>query len=117
MTKQDNRPRRVNIGAVEYRVKWSRKRIRRHAKTQGDDTVQYWGATDLLNSVILINPEASEDQQRDTLLHEVLHAIAHTFHVQWCKDEERMIRRLTPLLLIVMQQNPKLSSYLFRGDF
>lgn len=50
-----------------------------------------------------------EDQRRDTLLHETMHAVDHEMH---CALSEAQIRRMATGLLAVLRQNPELSQYL-----
>ena len=50
-----------------------------------------------------------ELQRRDTLLHEVLHAVDHEMH---CNMSEAMIRRMATGLLQVLRHNAGLVAYL-----
>jgi hypothetical protein len=50
-----------------------------------------------------------EDQRRDTLLHETLHAIDHEMH---CSMSEPQIRRMATGVLAVLRQNPQLAAFL-----
>lgn len=80
------------------------------------------GETDNDEKRILINTNYSLQVIRDTLLHEIQHAIYHdTFafdqggKIDPETHEERAIRLLTPGLMQVMQDNPELVEFLFRG--
>jgi hypothetical protein len=48
-------------------------------------------------------------QQADTLLHEVMHAVDHEMH---CSMSEPQIRRMATGLLAVLRQNPQLIAFL-----
>lgn len=50
-----------------------------------------------------------EDQRRDTLLHEILHAVDHEMH---CAMSEPQTRRMATGLLAVLRQNPELAAFL-----
>ena len=51
-------------------------------------------------------------QKRDTLLHEVMHAVDHEMH---CGMSEKQIRRMATGLLAVLRQNPAFANFL-TGD-
>ena len=53
------------------------------------------------------------DQRRDTLLHEVLHAIDHEMH---CSMSEPQIRRMATGLLAALRQNEPLARFLLGTD-
>lgn len=77
------------------------------------------GETDNINTEFIIKKQQGPACKRDTVLHEVLHAIA--FMSGYCNElehatEERMVRALTPWILGVLRDNPKLVDYLLAGD-
>jgi hypothetical protein len=59
----------------------------------------------------------SEHQQVDTFLHEALHAIVHvaalhqTLHLDHA-EEECMVAALTPQILLLLRDNPRVVTYL-----
>lgn len=53
-----------------------------------------------------------DTQKKDTLLHEVMHAIDHEMN---CRMSEPQIRRIATGLLAVLRQNPALVAFL-TGD-
>ncbi len=68
---------------------------------------------------ILLAPNNGPDMERETLLHEVIHAVwSQTFlDVKYPDEEgdsegEAIIRELSPRLLAVLRDNPKLVEYL-----
>lgn len=69
--------------------------------------------------LIVINPNQSPDQLRDTLWHEIFHACAHENGLQAdFKDdgtvvtEEMMVRRMSTSSLAFLRENPKLREIL-----
>lgn len=58
---------------------------------------------------LLVSTEASPDQQRDTLLHEVIHAIDYTAKLNMSEDQ---VHALAGLLLAVFRDNPEFAEYL-----
>jgi hypothetical protein len=94
---------RLQIGAAEYRVK-------RVAEVEADDKL---GMTRFRRSLIHISKKQSPSSERDTLLHEVLHAVCYESGLSLVlgigdEDEERIIRILAPWLLTVIRDNPHL---------
>lgn len=71
------------------------------------------GTTQHTRRKITIYPHDCPQQERDTLLHECLHALCH--EIQFFKsdeEEENFILRFTPRLLAFIQDNPKIARYL-----
>lgn len=58
---------------------------------------------------INVNPTQSDENARDTLLHEVIHALETEGQL---KMNERQVRLLATLLLAALRQNPKLVAFL-----
>jgi hypothetical protein len=56
------------------------------------------------------------EQQRDTLLHEVLHAVDHEMNGLGGALRERHIRTLATGLYAVLRQNPALVAFLTESD-
>lgn len=75
------------------------------------------GETDDNNTTIRIKRAQSDACKRDTLLHEVLHAVMwlsggkHVFGLDH-EDEEKLIRVLTPWILAFLRDNPESLEYL-----
>lgn len=70
---------------------------------------------DALRINVDTGPAVAADTSRDTVLHEVLHAIAFLSGLSsdWgTQREEEIVRRLSPLLLDVLRRNPALVAYL-----
>lgn len=76
-----------------------------------------YGRTLARSTLIEVDNTVSLSQRRDTLLHEVLHAIfADTPTGMLDEDEERITRHLTPGLLAVLRANPDLLMFLTGGE-
>lgn len=78
------------------------------------------GLCDFDQCDIIINSRIVEQAQRETLLHEVLHAVMDATGLdEWLGEEqtEDAVRRLSPMLLDTLQRNVELVDYLtFTGD-
>jgi hypothetical protein len=73
------------------------------------------GETDIERLVIRLHPDRHEMIIRETLLHEILHAcasVAGLDHELGAELEEKVVRRLAPVLLDVLQRNSKLLPFL-----
>jgi len=94
-------PKKVIIGPFDYEIQCNE--VAR--ASLGSD----FGETDTEMCQIRINPERPDQIQREVLLHETLHACMNVA----CLDlelgeelEEKVVRRLTPILMTVMLRNP-----------
>ena len=100
-------PARLRIGAQWWQV--------RRAKLDGDR--QKYGETDERRLRITLAPWVGPGQARDTLLHEVLHAIWSQTALDQDEDEqERIVRSFTPWLLQVLRDNPELVEFLLAAE-
>lgn len=71
------------------------------------------GHTDMRKLKIVLDPALPGDQLRETLLHEVLHAVVRTVGLGVDEDaEEQFIRAVSPTLLQTLQDNPAFTIYL-----
>lgn len=72
------------------------------------------GATNYSQRVIAVNGSLSEQSQRETLLHEVLHAVIDQtgFRNLEKEEEEKLVASLSPPLLSVLRSNPTFVSFL-----
>lgn len=78
------------------------------------DLGNMYGLCDKAAAVISIDPEQDEFSFRDTLLHEIMHAILHQQGATHSyKLEESFVRPLATGIMTVMQDNPKLAEALF----
>lgn len=102
-----NPPPTIQIGPYAYTIE------RTHDETlKAGDT---WGDHDIGEQRIRVRTDASPDCSRDTVLHEILHAICEVYGVR-PRKEERLVRQLSPAILDVFDRNPELLDYLFGYD-
>jgi Zn-dependent peptidase ImmA (M78 family) len=109
-------PRKVKVGHARYTMKYEAElaSISGANGTCGEDT-----------QTILIDPLMGRDMERDTVLHELLHAVFHLSDARAhlpkddsgdTKDaEEKVIRPLASQLLELLRDNPKLVAYLLEA--
>ena len=105
-------PKVIHIGPHPYTVVVDEERIN---KESVEAKTRLLGYCDSERSEMILRPGQSDSQQKDTILHEVLHAITHQTGIQHelgDDDEEKMVVRMTPLLLLVLQSNWDLVEYL-----
>lgn len=82
------------------------------------------GTTDRGNKEICIYPHKNKQAERDTLLHEIVHALLHESNLLREEDdrddrekkEEEFVLRFTPRLLAFLQDNPQIINYLVNQD-
>ena len=68
-----------------------------------------YGECDFRHTTLKVSPKQSGDGQQDTLLHEVMHAIAEEMQFPM---SERTVRGAATGLLMVLRANPALVAYL-----
>lgn len=87
-----------------------------HRYTIGaDEEMASWGEYYCGSASIVYDPDQVPTMLRDTVLHEVLHAItdmAGLHHEFGAKRDERWVRGIAPLLLDALQRNPDLVAFL-----
>lgn len=93
-------PTSLKIGCFVYRVKLN-------------EDLEDMGLCNSEKLVIEINPNYPHQVQRETLLHECLHALFHDSFVVETKDEEKIVRTISPKIMQVILDNPELKSFLF----
>lgn len=106
------RPTRLQIGPHRYAVTWTDdvKISAELAVPKSDATVTdgAYGASHHRANIMLIGTDMAPSQQADTLLHEALHCML----VQIGADNERLVWRLTPVLLDFIRRNPRAVEFL-----
>lgn len=90
-------PRYVKVGP--YNVL-----IEQHDGYFNRDDERVYGEYDERNCTINLDVDASAEMIRETILHEILHAILGMYD----KDDEALVRLISPMLLQVIRENPKL---------
>lgn len=73
-----------------------------------------YGDTHVSKTAIRYSPELSPAMERATILHEVLHATAHSVGIDDTVElnQETLIQRIDGALLAVLRDNPDLLTYL-----
>jgi Zn-dependent peptidase ImmA (M78 family) len=109
-------PKKVKVGHVRYTLREEKglASIAEASGTCGEDT-----------QLILIDDQIGPDQQRDTVLHELLHALFYAMNAKAILPkeegsdskelEEKIIFSLATRLLELLRDNPKLVGYLLEG--
>lgn len=105
-------PGHVKVGPHTYRLVVDRDAI---ARVSADAEERKLGECEPRTCTITIDPDQARSQLADTVVHECLHA---SFDVIGAMEdvtddiEERLVRRLAPVLLQVLQDNPGLVAWL-----
>lgn len=76
-----------------------------------------YGRCDLKAQRIAISEGQASDQERDTVLHEALHACFQIAAIQVgsSEEEEAICSALSPVLLDMLRRSPALASWLLEG--
>lgn len=102
------KPKTVKVSNHDYLIAWG--------PIPEVDGTFFYGRTHPKLTLIQINDEVAKSQQRDTLLHELLHAAINETHLSFSTEaEEEVIRVVTPLLLGILRENPKVVRWLREG--
>lgn len=109
-------PKRIKVGANWWTISFEENLA--DNRSQG-----LYGQVREQESEIALNPNQSYSQARDTVLHEVMHAIkTHTLigHPEavesWSDLDETIALSYTPYLLMVIQDNPGLIDWLQKEE-
>lgn len=104
-------PETVDVSCYTYRVSINLVEMLERCREQGEDLL---GFCDTKQLKIHVDPAQADGMARETLLHEILHAVADATGLAdgWGDDEESTIRRLSPALLQVLRDNPGLVEFL-----
>lgn len=103
------------VGSFVYRIVLDEERMRVLEKEANSDL---FGITSHGDLEIALHPGCAEMIIRETLLHEVLHAVFYNTGLTERlseKMEEQVIRALSPALFDLMRRNPALLAY-WTGD-
>lgn len=99
-------PKTLQVGPYVYKVETN------YLADETMKAAEVWGDHDIGEQRLRIRSDAGPDCTRDTVLHELLHAIMEVYGIR-PKKEERLIRKLSPAILDVFDRNPELLDYLF----
>ncbi len=105
-------PGKVHVGPHTYRVICDTAAMNAECRDASEDLA---GRCSHRTLTIHVDPDQARSQMRDTLLHEVLHAVANMTALdnEWGDEqEEEVILRLAPALLDVLRRNPRLVEFL-----
>lgn len=110
MRKKIKLPKKVKILNLDYRIRWSASYASYAADACG------WLDTGR-QTLFLRKDYASEQQLRDTVLHEIIHALNCVMNLadDNAKDES-IATRLASGLLTVMRDNPEIRKWIFKKD-
>jgi len=104
-------PRKVKVLNTTYTVSWP--------ETPEEEAFieTSWGKTQFPTQRILLHRKQLDDQLCESVLHEVIHTCLFqttlgTDQEFADKYEEQLVYSLTPILLRVLRDNPKLAEYL-----
>jgi hypothetical protein len=90
-------PRYLKVGPFNYTVEL-------HDGYWNKDDIRVYGEVDERSATIHLDVDASPEVIRDSIVHEVIHAIL----LMYDRDDEDLVRLLAPMLLQIMRDNPKL---------
>jgi len=111
-------PQNVRVGPFDFSIDWSvqgwSEAMDAQISSMDPDHGRYYGFTDPRASRIWVNPHAASTFQRETLLHEIMHAcqaVAALPNDETVKGEE-FVTRLSPILLDTLARNAGLVEFL-----
>jgi hypothetical protein len=103
-------PATIKVGPHDYRILVDETRLRQFERERGQGHYAY---ADLRACEIVLDPTLPASQLRESLWHEVKHAVAHvTAWFDGALDEEDCIARMSPMELATLRDNPALVAYL-----
>ena len=81
------------------------------------DGMEDFGQTDYFHAILRLREDQTQDQMKDSLWHEIIHAACFAYGVPIgsLEQEESIIKTLAPVLLDILCRNPELISVLV-GD-
>ena len=90
-------PEKVKVLYKEYTVE--------EQQNLHDEEGDLYGLIQYLPEKIVLNADASEEQKKSTLVHELLHALDEMYSIEL---EEKQVEKLGTALYILLQDNPKM---------
>lgn len=106
-------PDRVRVGPYVYTVSQDVAKLQEHERSKRG---AYSGYSDHSKMEIVVGPDEAACSQRETLWHEVKHCVVYLFGEYGKMDDETHIRRMAPMELAVLRDNPDLAAYLLSHD-
>ena len=96
-------PRKIRVVGKDWKVIWDFKEV---------DTDGNFGQTSPVNLEIRLGSASTEQKKRETLLHEILHAIDFTLSSPKVSIKEPHIKLLAAGLFQVLTENPDVTAYI-----
>jgi len=109
-------PESVQVGPYVYTIIADAVRM---AECEKESREELFGMTLHKSLEIIIQPDAADTVIRETLLHEVLHAVLYNTGISdrmTEKTEEHLIRALSPALFVLLRDNKKFLGYIVGSD-
>lgn len=103
----------VKVGPYRYRVLVDSDKIREY---EHERKGMFAGYTHVSASLIVLDPDVSSQFRRETLWHEVKHAVANVVGLEGKLSEEEVLQKVSPMELAVLRDNPELVIYLTECD-
>lgn len=116
-------PSELLIGSIVYQV--ISDPVLFALKERDEECKGVYGFTTAMKATIFLNPDQTPDNQRLTLWHEIMHALAESVmgNPHWdnlgegpTEREEKIIRLFESPTLLVLRDNPLLVKYLTGGS-
>jgi hypothetical protein len=107
-------PKKVKVGVHTYKVVIDRAAIDACSVAGGVESARL-GDCNHENLTITLEPHMASSMLKETLLHEVLHAcfgVIGAIEDVDDKTEEKLVLRLSPVLMGLLRENPKLIEYI-----
>jgi hypothetical protein len=112
---KESRPNSVRVGPYKYSIKFSSKLLNEKEIQLGDPVNTLRGCCITDECLIVIDDRLPDTLQRETLMHEIMHASCHSsgrLNPEDRLDEESFICIMSPNLLGTLTFNPALKKYL-----
>lgn len=109
-------PEHIDVGPFRYTI--TADELSRHRAQEASQTILL-GQTDHNELTIVLSEKMPDGVARETLMHELLHVVNEVtgLRSKWGNaKEERIVRRLSPVLLELLQRNPDAVNFLTSGD-
>lgn len=94
-------PGHLRIGPFLYNVEL-------HDGYWNKDDERVYGEVDERTCTINLDIDASQEIVKDAIVHEIIHAIL----MMYSRDDEELVRILSPMVLQVIRDNPQLVAFL-----
>lgn len=106
-------PDRVKVGPFEYTLVHSKSAMDDY---NWDNQSSYAGIAEHGNLRITITERRAPSKQKETLVHEVVHAILNTYDLHDRTADEHFVEVFSVALMDTLQRNPDLVSYVVEVD-